>query len=86
VKILGHKDVPGKPALYGTTKEFLSYFNLKGLSALPPLKTWVADKQLEDQLAQLGLTLETDSDQTVPIPMPVPISDDECSAKQHESS
>ncbi|MCH9744690.1 MAG: SMC-Scp complex subunit ScpB, partial [Gammaproteobacteria bacterium] len=29
VKIVGHKDVPGKPALYATTKQFLDYFNLK---------------------------------------------------------
>ncbi len=37
IKVLGHKDVPGKPALYGTTKEFLDYFNLKSLDQLPTL-------------------------------------------------
>ena len=37
VKPLGHKDVPGKPALYGTTKGFLDYFNLKSLNELPTL-------------------------------------------------
>lgn len=37
VRVLGHKDVPGKPALYGTTKEFLDYFNLKSLEELPTL-------------------------------------------------
>lgn len=37
IKVLGHKDVPGKPALYGTTKEFLDYFNLKTLDQLPTL-------------------------------------------------
>jgi segregation and condensation protein B len=37
IKVLGHKDVPGKPALYGTTKEFLDYFNLKSLQDLPSL-------------------------------------------------
>jgi segregation and condensation protein B len=37
IKILGHKDVPGKPSLYGTTKEFLDYFNLKTLDELPTL-------------------------------------------------
>ena len=37
VKVLGHKDVPGKPSLYGTTKEFLDYFNLKSLDELPTL-------------------------------------------------
>lgn len=38
VKIVGKKDVPGKPMLYGTTPEFLQYFGLKDLTALPTLK------------------------------------------------
>lgn len=38
VKVLGHRDVPGKPAMYGTTREFLDYFNLKSLSELPSLQ------------------------------------------------
>ncbi|MEK6699521.1 MAG: SMC-Scp complex subunit ScpB [Nitrospirota bacterium] len=38
VKIVGKKDVPGKPMMYGTTTEFLQYFGLKDLSALPTLK------------------------------------------------
>ena len=38
VKIVGKKDVPGKPMMYGTTLEFLQYFGLKDLSALPTLK------------------------------------------------
>ncbi|MGM0679866.1 MAG: SMC-Scp complex subunit ScpB, partial [Pseudomonadota bacterium] len=37
VKVVGHRDVPGKPALYATTKEFLDYFNLQSLQNLPPL-------------------------------------------------
>lgn len=37
VKVVGYKEVPGKPALYATTKEFLDYFNLKSLNDLPPL-------------------------------------------------
>jgi len=37
IKIVGHRDVPGKPAMYGTTKEFLDYFNLKTLDDLPSL-------------------------------------------------
>lgn len=37
IKVLGHKDVPGKPALYGTSREFLDYFNLKSLDDLPSL-------------------------------------------------
>lgn len=38
IKIVGHKDVPGKPALFGTTKNFLDYFGLKALSELPALQ------------------------------------------------
>ncbi len=38
LKILGRKEVPGRPLLYGTTKEFLQYFGLKDLSELPTLK------------------------------------------------
>ena len=37
VKSLGHKEVPGRPTLYGTTREFLDYFNLKTLNELPTL-------------------------------------------------
>jgi len=37
VKPLGHKDVPGRPTLYGTTREFLDYFNMKSLNELPTL-------------------------------------------------
>jgi segregation and condensation protein B len=38
VKILGRKEVPGRPLMYGTTSEFLQYFGLKDLSELPTLK------------------------------------------------
>lgn len=38
IKILGRKEVPGRPLLYGTTREFLQYFGLKDLSELPTLK------------------------------------------------
>jgi segregation and condensation protein B len=37
VKSLGHKEVPGRPTLYGTTSGFLDYFNLKSLNELPTL-------------------------------------------------
>lgn len=38
LKILGKKDVPGKPLIYGTSREFLELFGLKDLSSLPTLK------------------------------------------------
>jgi len=37
IRVVGHRDVPGKPALFGTTKAFLDYFNLKSLDDLPSL-------------------------------------------------
>jgi segregation and condensation protein B len=37
VRIVGHRDVPGRPALYATTRQFLDYFNLKSLDQLPSL-------------------------------------------------
>ena len=37
VRVVGHRDVPGRPALYGTTREFLDYFGLKSLDELPTL-------------------------------------------------
>ena len=57
IKVLGHKDVPGKPALYGTTKEFLDYFNLKSLEDLPSLA------EIRD-LDQIHQELDLDIDNT----------------------
>jgi segregation and condensation protein B len=37
VRVVGHKDVPGRPAMYATTRRFLDYFNLKNLEDLPSL-------------------------------------------------
>jgi segregation and condensation protein B len=37
VRVVGHRDVPGRPELLGTTREFLDYFGLKNLDELPPL-------------------------------------------------
>jgi len=37
IRVIGHKDVPGRPGLYATTKEFLTYFGLEKLEHLPPL-------------------------------------------------
>jgi len=37
VRVVGHRDVPGRPEMFGTTKQFLDYFGLKKLDDLPPL-------------------------------------------------
>ncbi len=58
VKVVGHRDVPGRPALYATTKTFLDYFNLKSLDELPNLgelkdiDSLNADLAFEESFAQ----------------------------------
>lgn len=52
IRVVGFRDVPGKPAIYGTTREFLDYFGLKKLDDLPPLAEL---KDLETLTAQLEL-------------------------------
>ncbi|BBL75221.1 SMC-Scp complex subunit ScpB [Methylomagnum ishizawai] len=41
VQTVGHKEVPGRPALLATTRHFLDYFGLKSLSELPPLQAFI---------------------------------------------
>jgi len=49
IRVVGHRDLPGRPALFGTTRGFLDYFNLKSLDELPPL----ADiRDLDEMLPQ----------------------------------
>ena len=54
VRIIGHRDVPGRPALYASTKEFLDYFNLKSLDELPTLSEL---KDIDKINAELDLRL-----------------------------
>src|SRR5690606_2779460 len=49
IRVVGHRDVPGKPALFGTTKGFLDYFGLKRLDELPPLSELKEIGELEPQ-------------------------------------
>ncbi len=50
IQVVGHRDVPGRPALYATTKLFLDYFNLKSLDNLPSLAELRAIDQIEAEL------------------------------------
>ena len=52
VRVVGHRDVPGRPSLYATTREFLDYFGLKGLDELPTLAEL---KELDDLNPSLDL-------------------------------
>jgi segregation and condensation protein B len=53
IKVIGHREVPGRPALYATTRGFLDYFNLKSLSELPsltaPRDLEIIDAELENR-------------------------------------
>ena len=50
VRIVGHRDVPGRPALFGTTRKFLDYFDLKSLDQLPTLAEIKDIDDLEPEL------------------------------------
>jgi segregation and condensation protein B len=64
IRVVGHRDVPGKPALFGTTKIFLDYFGLKRLDELPPLSELKDIGELEPQLFV--------DDAPVPVGLPAP--------------
>ncbi len=73
IKVGGHRDVPGKPALLGTTKKFLDYFNLKSLSELPTLaeikdlesKGNELEKQLQLEEQEVGQNSEIEIEGSV---------------------
>ncbi len=52
IRVVGHRDVPGRPSLYATTKQFLDYFNMKSLDELPSL---AEIKDLDDLNPELAL-------------------------------
>jgi segregation and condensation protein B len=56
IRVVGYKEVPGRPAMYGTTKAFLDYFNLQSLVEMPPLAEVRAlvEPELADEAALAG--------------------------------
>ncbi|WP_323844837.1 SMC-Scp complex subunit ScpB [Microbulbifer magnicolonia] len=83
IKVVGQRDVPGKPSLYATTKEFLDYFNLRTLDDLPTLaeirdidslnQVLDLDQRGGDALvqgddAEADFDTDTDTDTEVPVP------------------
>jgi len=52
IRVVGHREVPGRPAMFGTTRQFLDYFNLKGIDQLPTLSEI---KDLDGVWPQLAL-------------------------------
>ena len=55
VRIVGHREVPGRPAMLATTRYFLDYFNIKSLADLPPLAQIKNHESIEDNLAEVEL-------------------------------
>ncbi len=72
IRVVGYRDVPGKPALFGTTRAFLDYFNLKSLDQLPPLSEIrdMEDPQLrfeqEPLTVRIARDLPIDPDEETP--------------------
>ncbi|HEU0265608.1 MAG TPA: SMC-Scp complex subunit ScpB [Geobacterales bacterium] len=62
IRILGKKDIPGKPLIYGTSREFLQHFNLKDLTSLPTLK----------EIEALALPTPLEQQEELPLLPPVP--------------
>ncbi len=68
IKIIGRKEVPGRPLMYGTTTEFLQYFGLKNLSELPTLKEFSEvdlpepSEPLPDDIEAHGMLLDEQAD------------------------
>ena len=61
VRIVGHRDVPGHPALYATTKNFLDYFNLRNLDELPSLAEIKDLTQANEELDMEDVLIELPS-------------------------
>lgn len=55
IRVVGHRDVPGRPALFGTTRQFLDYFNLRSLDQLPALSEIRDIEELEPELDLAGI-------------------------------
>jgi segregation and condensation protein B len=77
IKVVGQREVPGKPELLGTTKEFLDYFNLKNLTDLPALSDLQdIDQQAVELERQLQLQVVTLDENTLefadPLTLPSP--------------
>ncbi len=81
VKVVGHRDVPGKPALYATTKGFLDYFNLASLEDLPSLAE-IRDIDSINEKLELSLPGENSEmivDEEIPDSTDVKVSDETAS-------
>ncbi|MCP4066384.1 SMC-Scp complex subunit ScpB [Marinobacter sp. UBA2498] len=74
VRVVGHRDVPGRPAMYATTKQFLDYFNLTGLDQMPPLN------EVRD-LEEIGREIEKNMQAEIEFESTTAENDDESSSQ-----
>jgi segregation and condensation protein B len=66
VRVVGHRDVPGRPSMYATTRQFLDHFNLRSLSELPPLADIRDLDQIEPELGLQDEGADTDLNEATP--------------------
>lgn len=79
IRVVGHRDVPGRPAMFATTKQFLDYFNLKSLQELPPLSEI---KELAQTDQEIDLADELAQQRVIDLPEDVT---DEASFEQNDA-
>jgi segregation and condensation protein B len=79
IRIVGHRDVPGRPEMFGTTRNFLDYFGLKRLDDLPPLADLTDWESLRVQLnlPEVDEQVTAASEGAVDVPVLQPASDEE---------
>lgn len=77
VRIVGHKDVPGRPAMYATTRQFLDYFNMTTLEQLPPLS------EIRD-LEEIGREIEQKIQAEIQFDTPTPDAEDAASSTDED--
>jgi segregation and condensation protein B len=95
IRVVGHRDVPGRPAMFGTTKAFLDYFSLKKLDDLPPLadlSDWESLRvqldlpDVEDQ-AEAGIDEEEESARRdLPVLLPEGQNDPDAALQEEEAT
>lgn len=83
IRVIGHKDVPGRPAMFGTTREFLDYFGLKKLDELPSLREL---QDIEDLSVQLEFATGDEGEGAANAPLADAVEEDANNASGNDSA
>ena len=86
VKIIGRKEVPGRPLMYGTTREFLKYFGLARLSELPTLKEFAPLSEADLEGIEYQLSSPNQPSETPPLSESIEDFPSEHSGESDESN